>query len=43
VLGVNIALERAPLAACPTLDQNASERVEISELVGAVRNATNGC
>jgi hypothetical protein len=43
VLGVNIALDRAALAACPVLDQNSSGRVEINELVSAVNSAVNGC
>jgi hypothetical protein len=43
VLGVNIALERAAVAACPAFDQNDSQRVEVDELVDAVNNSLKGC
>jgi len=43
VLGVNIALDGAPLDACPAFDQNGSGRVEINELVAATKNALEGC
>jgi hypothetical protein len=43
VVGVNIALEQAALAACPAFDRNLSQRVEVNELVAAVNNALHGC
>ena len=43
VLGVNIALARTALAACPPFDQNDSQRVEVNELVAAVNRALQGC
>jgi hypothetical protein len=43
VLGVNIALARDTLAACPPFDQNDSQRVEVNELVAAVNRALHGC
>ncbi len=43
VLGVNIALDRAEPAACPSLDQDESGTVAINELVQAVNNALQGC
>ena len=43
IVGVNIALGRQPLAACPEFDENTRDGVEIHELVGAVGNALNGC
>jgi hypothetical protein len=43
VLGVNIALARAALAACPAFDQNDSQGVEVNELVAAVNRALRGC
>jgi hypothetical protein len=43
VLGVNIALARATLAACPPFDQNDSGGVEVNELVAAVNRALQGC
>jgi hypothetical protein len=43
IRGVNIALELAPLTACPVFDANGDERVSISELIVAVNNALDGC
>jgi len=43
ILGVNIALGRQQLAACPEFDENTQEGVEINELITAVDNALNGC
>ena len=43
VLGVNIALGTAQLAACPLLDADASQDVTIDELIAAVNSALNGC
>ena len=43
VIGVNIALERAPITNCPSFDTNDSGRVEINELVQAVNNVLDDC
>lgn len=43
ILGVNIALNRTAVAACPSFDPNGNGRVEINELVQAVSNALRGC
>ncbi len=43
VLGVNIALDSAALALCPSFDADRNERVEIPELIQAVGNALTGC
>jgi hypothetical protein len=43
VRAVNIALQSAALAACPSLDVSGDATVTIDELVGAVNNALNGC
>lgn len=43
VLGVNIALDTAPLGSCPSFDDNSNGSVEVDELIAAVNNALNGC
>jgi len=43
VLGVNVALDRQPVSACPAFDANRDGSVAVNELVGAVRNALSGC
>ena len=43
VMGVNIALDNAPLSACPTFDATGDQRVTVNELLLGVRNATDGC
>jgi hypothetical protein len=43
ILGVNIALGGAGLAACPSYDVNGNDAVGVEELVTAVNNALNGC
>jgi hypothetical protein len=43
IRGVNIALELAPLTACPVFDADDNGRVSISELIVAVNNALDGC
>ena len=43
ILGVNIALDKQPLAACPVFDRDDSGDVGVGELIAAVRNALNGC
>lgn len=42
VLGVNAALDLAPIAACPPLDVNSDGKAEIDELMMAVREALAG-
>jgi len=43
VLGVNIVFGAADLAQCEAMDSDASQAVEIQDLVGAVGRALNGC
>jgi hypothetical protein len=43
VVGVNIALGNASLAACPAFDRDANGEVTIVELITAVNAALNGC
>jgi plastocyanin len=43
VLGVNIALDRATLQGCVSLDSDDSGAVAVNELVAAVNNALRGC
>lgn len=43
VTGVNIALDRAEITACPSFDTNSSNTVEVNELVTGVNNALRGC
>jgi subtilisin family serine protease len=43
VLGVNIALERAPVATCLNLDRDASGAITVDELVMSVNNALRDC
>lgn len=43
VLGVNVALNRQPVSACPAFDANRNGSVAVNELVAAVRNASSGC
>lgn len=43
VLGVNVALDRASLAGCLSLDGDDSGTVAVNELVAAVNNALRGC
>src|SRR5262245_54365749 len=42
IIGVNIALERQPVSACPAF-QNSQGRVDISQLIKGVNNALGGC
>jgi hypothetical protein len=43
VIGVNIALEIEPLAACPALNTKEDTRITIDELLAAVGATLNGC
>jgi hypothetical protein len=43
ITGVNIALDAAPISACPSFDVNGDGKVTINELIVAVNNALNGC
>lgn len=43
VLGVNIALGRRPLEACPSLDIDGSATIDVDEIVRAVSDAETGC
>jgi hypothetical protein len=43
VQGVNIALDRAAVTACPEMDANGNLQVSVDELVSAVNNALGGC
>ena len=43
IVGVNIALQRATVADCASLDTDGDARVAINELIGAVNNALRGC
>jgi plastocyanin len=43
VIGVNIALSRAAVDSCASLDTNGDGQVAINELIGAVGNALRGC
>ncbi len=43
VTGVNIALDLRELADCPSYDNNGNGRVDINELLAAVRSALDGC
>jgi hypothetical protein len=43
VLGVDIALDLAPLADCPALDANDDGEAGIEDVVGAVGSAVDGC
>ena len=43
IVGVNILLGSASLAACPSYDANANSAVGVEELVSAVNNALDGC
>ena len=43
VLGVNAALLRAPMDACPSLDDDGNGSVAIDELITAVDNSVRGC
>jgi len=43
IQGVNIALGRFSPGACPRFDRDGNGRVEVSELVAAVRRALDGC
>jgi hypothetical protein len=43
VTGVNIALDRAELDACPQFDNNASSSIEVNELVLGVNSLLRGC
>ncbi len=43
IRGVNIALDRAALQDCVSLDVNGNLQVGIGELIQAVRNALDGC
>jgi hypothetical protein len=43
VLGVNVALGRAAIDACPAFDENGDDAVGINELIRAVSHALQGC
>ena len=43
IVGVNIALSRAAIDSCLSLDTNDDGQVAINELIGAVSNALGGC
>jgi hypothetical protein len=43
ILGVNIALGIAPVAACPSYDVDGTGHVNVSALIVAVSNLLNGC
>ena len=43
ILGVNIALDRTVLTACPSFDRDGDGRVTIPELIAAVVDALNDC
>lgn len=43
VTGVNIALDRTAVVACPSFDADASTTVSVNELVSAVNNLLRGC
>jgi parallel beta-helix repeat protein len=43
ILGVNIAFGTDDLSACPSMDADSSQEVEIQDLVGAVDRALEGC
>lgn len=43
VLGLNIALQRTDMAACPAFDDNSNDRNDVNELVEGVDNALTGC
>src|SRR5262249_10538905 len=43
VLGVNIALDNAPLDQCQAFDTDGSGDVTINEIIAAVSSALNGC
>jgi plastocyanin len=43
LLGVNIALSRAPIDSCAALDTDGDDRVAINELIAAVNSALGGC
>jgi hypothetical protein len=43
VRGVDIALGTLPLSSCPAFDANATDTVEIAELIAAVQAALTGC
>lgn len=43
VIGVNIALDRADIQACPAFDRDSSGTVVVSELVTGVDNLLRGC
>jgi hypothetical protein len=40
---VNVALERAPVAACSAGDRDQNGRITIDEILVAVNNALRGC
>ncbi len=43
ITGVNIALTRLPVSACPSFDTNGSNAIEVNELIVAVNNGLGGC
>ena len=43
VTGVNIALDRASIDACPSFDESGNDRVEVNELVRGVNGLLRGC
>jgi hypothetical protein len=43
VLGVNIALQRSPISACPAFDVDRSGVLAVNELVQGVNAAVAGC
>jgi len=43
LIGVNIAIGREAVTACPVIDVNDDNRVTVDELIRAVNNALSGC
>jgi hypothetical protein len=43
IMGVNIALDIEPRDRCPSLDSDASQTIEVHELVTTVANLLDGC
>jgi hypothetical protein len=41
--GVNVLLERAPVASCPALDRDLDAVISVDEIVAAIRQALRGC
>jgi hypothetical protein len=43
IIGVNIALDNAPLGTCPSFDTDGDGHVTIDELLQGVNHALNSC